>query len=103
MRQLDVAADRQAARLVGAAVGRLHDARPAAGDDREAGLRQLGADPPGQLVAAGRPRGVRAEPKTVTAGPTLGQGLEALDELGQDPQRAPRVRLEERRALGGGR
>ena len=50
VRQLDVAADRQAAALPAAAVGRLHRARPAAGDDRVAGLGQPAADRPRQLV-----------------------------------------------------
>ena len=36
-RQVDVEADRERARVARAAVGGLHDARPSAGDDREAG------------------------------------------------------------------
>src|SRR5204862_709783 len=36
--QLDVAADRQPATLFGAAIGRFHDTRTTAGDDREAFL-----------------------------------------------------------------
>ena len=50
VRQLDVAADGQAARLVTAAVGGLHRARSAAGDDRVARLGQAAADRAGQLV-----------------------------------------------------
>ena len=41
--QLDVAADGDAARLLRPAVGGLHDARAAAGDDREALLRASAA------------------------------------------------------------
>src|SRR4051794_36842527 len=44
LRELDVAADRVTAYFFGAPVGRLHDARPAAGHDGEAGLRQAAAD-----------------------------------------------------------
>jgi hypothetical protein len=40
VRELDVEADGEAAGLLGAAVGRLHHARPAAGDDGEARLSQ---------------------------------------------------------------
>ena len=63
------------------------------------GLRQLGARPGGPARSPSLPSGVRAEPNTATARPTLGQRLEAFHELGQDPQRPPRVRLEERGAL----
>ena len=48
--QLDVAADRQAAGLLAAAVGGLHDPRPAAGDDRPAVAGQPAPDVAGLLV-----------------------------------------------------
>ena len=52
--QLDVAADRQAAALLAAAVGRLHDPRAAAGDDGVAGLGEHPADLRAMRVVAGR-------------------------------------------------
>src|SRR2546425_918024 len=42
-RELDVAADGETSGLAAAAVGRLHHARPAAGDDRESRPSELGA------------------------------------------------------------
>ena len=71
VRQLDVAADREPAALLAAAVGRLHRARAAAGDDRVAGLGELATDARAPARSSGRPGCVRAEPKTVTAGPTV--------------------------------
>ena len=44
MRELDVEADREPARVARAAVRGLHHARAAAGDDREARFRQQPAD-----------------------------------------------------------
>ena len=44
LRQLDVAADGVAARLLGSAVGRLHDSGTAAGHDGESGPREPLAD-----------------------------------------------------------
>ena len=38
---------------------------------------------------------MRADPNTLTAGPDRRQRVEPLDELRQDPQRPPRVRIEE--------
>ncbi len=57
------------ARLGGALVGGLHDAGAAAGDGRVAGL---GQPAPSSTAAAyiGWSVGVRAEPNTLTAGPT---------------------------------
>ena len=101
LRQLDVAADRQAAALLAAAVGGFHDPRAAAGDDRVAGLRPAsarGRGPARSRVARLDARG----PEDADRRADLGQRVEALDELGQDPQRAPRVGVEEvgtRRAL----
>ena len=76
--------------LAGALVGGLHRTRAAAGDHGEAGLDQLA---PGLLAdgvegVVGRRAG-RAEDRD--RGPELGQRAEALDELGLDPQHAPRV------------
>ena len=64
-----------------AAVGRLHDPRPAAGDDREALLPQPPRQIAGRRVHAGRDSGVRAEPKTDTALPTLGERREPAPQL----------------------
>ena len=49
--------------------------------------------PPGvaRRRSSGSRRPMRAEPKMLTAGPTSGEGVEALDELAHDPQHAPRV------------
>ena len=52
LRELDVAADGEAARVLRAAVGGLHDAGAAAGHDGEAGVGQAGADIAGELVVA---------------------------------------------------
>src|SRR4051812_40605343 len=60
--QLDVQPDRARAGLASAAVGGLHGARPAAGDDREAGLAEPAADLARQLVVLrARRRARRAE------------------------------------------
>ena len=70
VRQLDVEADREAAAFLRAAVRRLHDAPPAAGDDRPAGL---GEEPPvsGRRAYAGCSSPMRAEPKIATAGRSI--------------------------------
>ena len=97
--QLDVAPDRQAATLATAAIGRLHDPGPAAGDDREAVTGQPPGDPAGQLVVRGawlHPG--RAEDRHRR--PDRREGVEALDELAQDPQGAPRVAVDEGGAAG---
>ena len=81
--ELDVAADRQAACLMAAAVDRLHHPGATAGDDREATARE-GCP----KVAAGlvdglvRFRARRAEDGY--SGPDIVQGVEALDKLRQD-------------------
>ncbi len=100
VRQLDVAADRHAAGLVGPAVGGLHRARATARHDREPGVRELAADRSRELVRLGPLLDPR-RPEHRDRRTDLGERLEALDELGQDPQRPPRVGLEERRPLGG--
>ena len=82
--------DREAARLRAALVGRLHRARATAGDDRETGLGQCGA----QRLALGVLRVVARGPGRAEDGDgtrQLGQHAEALDELGLDPQHPPRV------------
>jgi hypothetical protein len=48
--QLDVAADREPAAFLAAAVRGLHDPGTAAGDDRETTLREPAGDRPGDLV-----------------------------------------------------
>ena len=64
----------------------------AAGDDREALLRQRGGEAAGRAVvavAAADPRGA----EDADRGTDLGQRVEALDELAHDPERAPGVGL----------
>src|SRR4051794_8749391 len=82
--QLDVQPDRARADLMGAAVGRLHRARAAAGDHGEAGAAQPPADLPGQLVlgASGR-RARRAEHRHAALDPV--QRLEAHLDLAAHP------------------
>ena len=88
--QLDVAADRQPTALATAPVGGLHDARPAAGDDRVARLGQPAPDGPRQLVLGAVDRGAgRAEHGDRRA--HCRHRIEPLDELGEDAQRPPRV------------
>ena len=97
--QLDVAADRQPAALLAAAVGRLHHARAAAGDDRVAGLGEPRAERssgPARRSGSLGDRPGRAEDRSPPDRP--GHRVEALDELGQDPEHPPRVRVEEGRA-----
>ena len=92
--QLDVAADREAAALLAAAIRGLHDARPAAGDDRVALLREESADLARhrvRRVAGIDPR--RAEHRDRRA--DRRQRIEALDELREDSQRAPGVGVQE--------
>ena len=69
-RQLDAEADRDAAGLQRALVGGLHDAGPATGDHRVAGLGQRGAERRRRPRRTGCRTLVRAEPKTVIAGPS---------------------------------
>ena len=89
--QLDAEPDRDAARLAGALVGRLHHARAAAGDDREAGLgeRRRRSPPPCAYAGSSALRAGGAEHRDRRT--ELGQRAEALDELALDPQHPPRV------------
>jgi len=87
VRQLDVAADRAPAHLLGPAIGRFHDAGPAAGHDRESPPRQPGAHLAAQFVvgmlgleAGGAEHG--------DAGPDPVQRAEAPQELEEDPDGA---------------
>src|SRR4029079_8424913 len=90
--ELDVAADGQAAALLGATVRRLHDARAAASDDREAIPRQRGRHAPrGTVVAVAPPDPRRPEDGDRRA--DFGKRIEALHELAHDPERAPRIRV----------
>ena len=87
--------DRDAAGLACAAVGRLHDAGAAAGDDREAVL----GEPEGELarLLVHRVRGVRARgAEDAHRRAQARERIEAVDELAHDAQRPPRVGLEER-------
>src|SRR5438477_12598995 len=68
-RQLDVAANRAATDLFRAAVGRFHDAGSAAGHDGETQPRNCRAHLPREFVMWIVTL-TRAEPKTVTHGPT---------------------------------
>ena len=78
-------------RLDGTLVGRLHDARAAAGDHRVSGPSECRAERNRRLVDADRRAGSGRMPKTLIAGPRFGQRPEALDELGLDPHDPPRV------------
>ena len=78
-------------------VGRLHDPRPAAGDDGEAGLaEQLGGLDRGVVVLVGELRARRPEDRHGRI--DLGEMIEAGHELARDPQHAPRLALQHLRA-----
>ena len=86
VRQLDVEADREAAGLPRAAVRGLHHAGAAAGDDREARLREPPARHP--RIRVGRvvlPHPRRAEDRYRRPVDSLDR-LEALVELLRDPR-----------------
>ena len=94
MRQLDVAADRQPARVAAAAVRGLHHAWAASRDDGKAHFGQPPRDLAGQRVIGrclGNPGGTEDRDR----GPDRRQGIEPFDELGQDAERAPRVAVDE--------
>ena len=113
-RQLDVAADRQAAALLAAAVGGRHDPRPAAGDDRVATLREQrrrgGARPrsTASLRASapirrrsrrGRPtraRRTRRRTRRRSAAPATGRCRGRPDGSGRSRSRSSSVRLPRR-------
>jgi len=90
LREGDVAADGLAASLKGALVAGLHDARAATGDDGEARLgEKLRGALGGLVVGVFRAGAGRAEDGDGLA--EVGKGLEALDELGHDPEDPPTV------------
>ena len=91
VRQLDVAADRAAAGVPRAAVGRLHDPRAAAGHHREAVLGQPPADLAGQPVVAV----VLAEARRAEDGDAGADEMKlakAVEELPRDAQNADQFR-----------
>ena len=76
-----------------AAVGGLHHARAASGDDGVAGARQPGADLHGHAI--GRVLGLGAcRAEDADGLPQLGQGSETLDELRLDTHDPPRIGVE---------
>jgi len=97
-RELDIAADGMPARFPRAAVGPLHDARPAARHHREAAARQACADFPRHLVVAVR-FGKAGRAEDGDAGADEAQSPEAADELGEDTERAQEL---EQPVLGAG-
>src|SRR5690242_693727 len=97
-RQLDVTPDREAISLLRAPIRGLHDARPAAGDDREPFLREHPGGFHRLLVVGVVGLGAsRAENRDGVV--DVRQGVEALDELSHDAEDAPGVRLDERPRL----
>ncbi len=101
VRQLDVKADGFAAVLHRAFVRRLHDARPAAGDDGKVMFGQSFGDVMrGAIILVTRfcPRG--AKDRDRRAG--LGQRLERIHELSHDAENAPRILTNESIAVAHG-
>src|SRR5207248_9439042 len=96
--KLDVAADREAARLLGAPVGRLHDSRAAAGDDREALLDEAAGNAAGEPILRVAAPGARRS-EDAHRGADVGQRVESLDEFAKDAQGAPGIGLQELRGL----
>ena len=88
--QLDVAPDRKPPSFAGAAVGRLHDAGSASGDDGEAAPGQQRAQP-SRLGVHGIGVGDPGRAEDADGAPDPGQGIEPLHELGHDPQHPPLV------------
>ena len=108
VRQLDVAPDRATPGLARAAVGRFHDARPAARHDREPRSRKQRRHAAGRLViwmvgAEAR----RAEDRDTWANEV--ERAEAADELEEDAHRAQELEaaalrtVQEPHGLGGAR
>ena len=89
-RQLDAQADARAAGFEGALVRCLHDAWPAAGDHRVAGLHQPCPHPLCHRILGVSARGSGAAEDT-DRGTHIGHGTEPLDELRLDAQHTPRV------------
>src|SRR5712691_4431046 len=90
VRKLDVAANRQPARIVAALVDRLHDPWPAAGDDRKAAIGERAADLLAGLVVGVLVLGPRRT-EDGHRGAYLVERIEALDELREDAEDAPWV------------
>src|SRR5690606_6150973 len=88
--ELDAEADRDAVRLQGALVGRLHGPGATPGDHREARLDQAAAQLDAGLVLPGVLGGARRA-EDADGGRELGQGAEALDDLRRHAQHAPGV------------
>src|SRR5204862_7641136 len=95
---VEVAADPAAARSLGAAVGRLHDAPAAAGDAPEALLTQAPGNAAGEPILRVAAPGARRS-EDAHRGADVGQRLESLDELAKDAQGAPGIGLQELRGL----
>ena len=90
VRKLNTQADRLAVGARRSPVGRLHNARTTAGDNRHAALRDLAADRARRLVERiGLGRAGTAEDGH--RGPELGKRAEAIDKLGLNAQHTPRV------------
>ena len=108
--QLDVAADRQTADLMAAAVDGLHDSWPTTGDDSEPAVRERGTQRATGLVVGVVVFGPGGA-EHGHGGSDVVESVKALDELGEDAQHAPRVGVVaelldcaalEQRAVGGG-
>src|SRR2546430_5446006 len=88
--KLDVATDRQPARLVASAVDRFHDPGTAAGDHRKTAVRQGRAELSARDVV--RIVGVRpCGAENGDRGTDLVEGVKTFDELGQDARAPPGV------------
>lgn len=90
MRKLDTQTDRFAVDTRRSPVGRLHDAGAAAGDNRNAALRDLAPDRARRLVErVGLGRAGAAEDSH--RGAQLGKRAKAIDKFGLNAQNAPGV------------
>jgi hypothetical protein len=90
MRQVDVEPDREAITVEGALVGRFHHARPAAGDNGEAGVGEQARGFLGELVV-GR---ARLDPRAAEhrdRGTDAGEALGRLEELCHNSEQLPRL------------
>ncbi len=94
MWQVDGEAHRDAVGLLGTAVGGLHDARPTAGDDGEALFGQAYCERLSLCIHGVVRLGPR-RPEDGDGRSQPSQGIETVDELAHDAQRAPGVGLEE--------
>src|SRR2546423_15385018 len=93
-----------------ASVDGLHDPGPAPGDDRESAVGERGTQRPAGLVVGIVVLG-SSGPEDCDRRPDLVQRVKSLDELGEDAQHAPWIRMMaelldraalEQRAVGGG-